>query len=83
MKRIPTFEQFLNEKVYRLSGYYSQKGFLGKIMQAFKKQVEKVSYEGDVEGTVEEVHKAWEKFQDTAKKMILDQMDSMGKFHLI
>ena len=29
MKRIPTFEQFLNEKAYRLSGYYSQKGFLG------------------------------------------------------
>ena len=79
MKRIPTFEQFVNEKVYRLSGYYSQKGFLGKIMQAFKKQVEKVSYEGDVEGTVEEVNKIWDKFQDDAKKMILDQVEKAVK----
>ena len=79
MKKIPTFEQFLNEKVYRLSGYYSQKGFLGKIFQAFKKQIEKVSYEGDAEGTLEEVNKAWDKFQDTAKKMILDQVEKAVK----
>lgn len=74
MKKIPTFEQFLNEKTYRLSGYYSQKGFLGKIFQAFKKEIEKVQYEGDGAGTIEEVNKIWDKFQDDAKKMILDQV---------
>ena len=71
MKRIPTFEQFVNEKVYRLSGFYSQKGFLGKIFQAFKKEIQGIKYEGDGAGTIEEVNKAWEKFQDDAKKMIL------------
>lgn len=75
MKNIPTFEQFVNEKVYRLSGYYSSKGLVGKVMQAFKKQIERISYEGDVEGTVEEVNKIWDKFQDDAKKMILDQVE--------
>lgn len=79
MKNIPTFEQFINEKTYRLSGYYSQKGFLGKIMQAFKKQIERISYEGDIESTIEDVNKAWDKFQDTAKKMILDQVEKAVK----
>ena len=79
MKRIPTFEQFVNEKVYRLSGFYSQKGFLGKIFQAFKKEIQGVKYEGDGAGTIEEVNKAWEKFQDTAKKMILDQVEKAVK----
>ena len=79
MKNIPTFEQFLNEKTYRLSGYYSQKGFLGKIMQAFKKQIEGVKYEGDAEATVEDVNKIWDKFQDEAKKMVLDQVKKAVK----
>ncbi len=79
MKRIPTFEQFLNEKAYRLSGYYSQKGFLGKIMQAFKKQIEGVKYEGDAEATVEDVNKIWDKFQDEAKKMVLAQVEKAVK----
>jgi hypothetical protein len=79
MKRIPTYEQFVNEKVYRLSGFYSQKGFLGKIFQTFKKQVERVSYEGDVEGTLEDVNKIWDKFQDDAKKMILAQVEKAVK----
>jgi len=79
MKRLPTFEQFLNEKAYRLSGYYSQKGFLGKIFQAFKKQIEKVQYEGDGAATIEEINKIWDKFQDDAKKMILDQVEKAVK----
>jgi len=79
MKRIPTFEQFLNEKVYRLSGYYSSKGLIGKVMQTFKKEIERISYEGDVEGTVEEVNKAWDKFQDEAKKIVLAQVEKAVK----
>ena len=79
MKRIPTFEQFVNEKAYRLSGYYSAKGLIGKIMQTFKKQIERVQYEGDAEGVIEELNKEWEKHQDTAKKLVLDQVEKAVK----
>ena len=74
MKNIPTFEQFLNEKTYRLSGYYSAKGLIGKIMQAFKKEIQGLKHEGDVMGTLEEVNKEWDKFKKDAHKMILDQV---------
>jgi transcriptional regulator with PAS, ATPase and Fis domain len=79
MKRIPTFEQFVNEKVYRLAGYYSAKGLIGKIMQTFKKEIERTVFEGDREGTLEEVNKAWAKHQDTAKKLVLDQVEKAVK----
>ena len=79
MKIIPTFEQFVNEKAYRLSGYYSSKGLIGKVMQTFKKQIERIQYEGDAEATVEDINKVWDKFQDDAKKMILDQVEKAVK----
>ncbi len=79
MKRIQTFEQFLNEKVYRLSGYHSSKGLVGKVMQTFKKRIAGVKYEGDAEATVEEVNKAWEKFQDEAKEIVLAQVEKAVK----
>jgi hypothetical protein len=79
MKTIPTFKQFLNEKAYRLTGIYASKGLIGKVMQAFKKQIEKIQHEGDVTGTLIEVNKAWKKFQKTAEKIIMDQVEKGAK----
>lgn len=75
MKTIPTFEQFLNEKAYRLTGIYASKGLIGKVMQAFKQEIAKVKYEGDSAGTLVEVNKEWKKFQKDAEKIILDQVE--------
>jgi hypothetical protein len=75
MKIIPTFEQFLNEKSYRMTGMYAAKGLVGKIMQAFKQEIKTVKYEGINIVTQEEVNKEWAKFEDTAKKIILDQVE--------
>jgi hypothetical protein len=79
MKTIPTFEQFLNEKAYRLTGIYASKGLIGRVMQAFKKEIEKIQYEGDATGTLIEVNKAWKKFQKTAEKIIMDQVEKGAK----
>ena len=75
MKTIPTFEQFLNEKSYRMTGIYSAKGLVGKVMQAFKQEIAKVKYEGINIVTQEEVNDEWAKFEDEAKKIILDQVE--------
>jgi len=75
MKTIPTFEQFLNEKAYRMTGIYSAKGLVGKVMQAFKQEIKTVKYEGVNVVTQEEVNKEWAKFEDKAKKIILDQVE--------
>lgn len=75
MKNIPTFEQFLNEKVYRMTGIYTAKGLVGKVMQAFKQEIARVKYEGVNIETQEEVNKEWAKFEDNAKKIILDQVE--------
>lgn len=75
MKTIPTFEQFLNEKSYRMTGGYAAKGLVGKVMQAFKQEIKTVKYEGINVVTQEEVNKEWAKFEDKAKKIILDQVE--------
>lgn len=75
MKTIPTFEQFLNEKSYRMTGIYAAKGLVGKVMQAFKQEIKTVKYEGINIVTQEEVNKEWAKFEDKAKKIILDQVE--------
>ena len=75
MKNIQTFEAFVNEKVYRMTGIYSAKGLIGKVMQAFKKEIQGLKYEGINVVTQEEVNKEWAKFEDTAKKIILDQVE--------
>ena len=79
MKHVKLFEQFTNEKAYRMTGAYSSKGLVGKVMQAFKKTIEKVSYEGDQKATLAEVNKAWTKFQKDAEKIILDQVEKGAK----
>ena len=79
MKRVKLFEQFVNEKVYRMTGIYSSKGLVGKVMQAFKKTIEKVSYEGDQKATLAEVNKAWSSFKSTGEKIILDAVEKGAK----
>lgn len=75
MKSIPTFEQFLNEKAYRMTGIYAAKGLIGKVMQAFKQEIAKVKYEGDSAATLKEVNKEWAKFKKDAEKLILDHIE--------
>ena len=79
MKHVQLFEQFINEKVYRMTGIYSSKGLVGKVMQAFKKTIEKVSYEGDQKATLAEVNKAWSSFKSTGEKIILDAVEKGAK----
>jgi hypothetical protein len=75
MKHIKLFEEFLNEKVYRLTGPYASKGIIGKVMQAFKKEIERVAFEGNSVETLNEVNKAWEDFHKDAQKIILDEVE--------
>jgi hypothetical protein len=72
MKHIKLFEQFVNEKVYRLTGPYAAKGIVGVLMQAFKKEIERTSHEGDPEATLAEINKVWSKWapKDGAKIVI-------------
>lgn len=79
MKHVKLFEQFVNEKVYRMTGVYSAKGLVGKVMQAFKKEIAGVKYEGDAEATLEEINKEWAKFQKDAEKIILDAVKKGAK----
>jgi len=75
MRTIPTFEQFVNEKSYRMTGIYAAKGLVGKVMQAFRQEIKTVKYEGINVVTQEEVNKEWAKFEDKAKEIILDQVE--------
>ena len=75
MKHIKLFEQFVNEKAYRLTGFYASKGLIGRVMQTFKKQIERTAFEGDREVTLQDINKEWEKFQKTAQKIVLDQVE--------
>ena len=79
MKHVQLFEQFVNEKVYRMTGIYSSKGLVGKVMQAFKQEISKIKYEGDQKATLAEVNKAWTKFQKDAEKIILDAVEKGAK----
>lgn len=80
MKHVKLFEQFLNEKVNRLSRPYTAKSRLvGQIMDAFKKKIEGIKYDGDIDTTLAEVNKAWDKFKPTAHKIVLDQVEKATK----
>ena len=79
MKHIKLYEEFVNEKVYRMTGPYASKGIIGKVMQAFKKEIEGATYEGDAADTLEEVNGAWGDFGKDAQKMILDEIKKAVK----
>lgn len=69
MKHIQLFEQFISEKAYQMTGHYGAKGILGKVLFAFKKQIEHTKYEGDAAETLKEINKVWAKWapKDGAK----------------
>lgn len=73
MKHIQLFEQFINEKVYQMTGSYGAKGIAGKVLFAFKKQIERIKYEGDETATLEEINKVWSKWADKEGAKIIEQ----------
>lgn len=80
MKHVKLFEQFVNEKVYRLTGPYAAKGIVGALMQSFKKEIEKISHAGDPAATLAAVNDIWSKWapKDGAK-IIIDRVMKVVK----
>lgn len=75
MKHIKLFEQFVNEKAYQLTGTFGAKGIAGKVLFAFKKQIERIKYEGDAEVTLDELNDEWAKFvKKSATDIILKEL---------
>ena len=73
MKHIKLFEDFINEKVYQLTGTYGAKGIAGKVLFAFKKQIERIKYEGDQAATLKEINQVWSKWADKDGVKIIEQ----------
>lgn len=75
MKYIQLFEQFVNEKAYQMTGIYGAKGIPGKVLFAFKKEVEKIKFEGDAEVTLDDLNAEWKKFvKKSAEDIILREL---------
>jgi hypothetical protein len=72
MKHIKLYEEFVNEKAYQMTGSYGAKGIAGKLLFAFKKEVERVQYDGNVESTLEDINKAWSKWADSTGAKIVE-----------
>lgn len=79
MKYVQLYEQFVNEKAYRLTGIYASKGIIGKVMQAFKKQIERSFYDGDAAATLVDVNKEWKSFHKDASEIILSEIKKVVK----
>jgi hypothetical protein len=62
-----------------MTGMYTSKGIIGKVMQAFKKQIEKIQLDWIEEAALEEVNDAWEAFYDAGSKIILDEVKKVVK----
>lgn len=62
MKHIKLFEDFINEKAYQMTGHYGAKGIPGKVLFAFKKEIEKIKYEGDADETLKHLNDVWKKW---------------------
>lgn len=74
MKHVQLFEDFLvTEKVYQLTGQFGAKGIPGKVLFAFKKEIERVKYEGDPKTTLADINKVWSNWADTAGTKIIEQ----------
>jgi hypothetical protein len=60
MKHIKLYEDFLiTEKAYQLTGSYGAKGIIGKVAFAFKKEVERTQYDGNVKSTLDDLNDVW------------------------
>jgi hypothetical protein len=73
MKHIQLYEQFVTEKAYQLTGIYGAKGIVGKVAFAFKKEVERVKYEGDADATIDDLNSVWTKWADKDGAKIIEQ----------
>jgi hypothetical protein len=78
MKHIKLFEEFINEKAYQLTGIYGSKGIIGKILFDFKKQIERVKYEGDAKATLIEINNAWQKAAPSMGNKITQEIVRKG-----
>jgi hypothetical protein len=47
-----------------MTGMYGAKGIAGKVLFAFKKEIEKIKFEGDVQDTLKELNQVWSKWAD-------------------
>lgn len=66
-------ENQLNEKAYQMTGMYGAKGILGKVLFAFKKEIEKIKFEGNTDSTLEELNKVWTKWAPKEGAKIIEQ----------
>jgi hypothetical protein len=73
MKHIKLYEEFVTEKVYQMTGSFGAKGIAGRVLFAFKKQIERIKYEGDEAVTLEEINKVWSKWADKDGAKIIEQ----------
>lgn len=73
MKHIQLYEQFVNEKAYQMTGIYGAKGIIGKVLFGFKKEIERIKYEGDVDATLAELNSVWSKWADKDGAKIIEQ----------
>jgi len=74
MKNLQTYEEFLNEKAYMFVGINGTKGIWGKVLFAFKKQIEKIQFENEKQ-VIDEINKEWVKFvKKDAQKIIKDEV---------
>jgi hypothetical protein len=75
MKHIQLFEEFVTEKVYQMTGSYGAKGIAGKVLFAFKKEIESVKFEGDVNSTLKDINAAWSNWANkVGAKIIIDEV---------
>jgi len=74
MRHIKLYEQFVNEKAYQLTGSYGAKGIAGKVLFAFKKEIERIKYEGDADATLAELNGVWSKWADKDGAKIIEDL---------
>jgi hypothetical protein len=73
VQKAKTTNESISEKVYQMTGSFGAKGIAGKVLFAFKKQIERIKYEGDEAATLEEINKVWSKWADKDGAKIIEQ----------
>ena len=80
MKYIKLYEDFITEKVYQITGVYGAKGIAKKVLFPFKKHIEGIKFEGDVNSTLKEINNAWLKWANKeGAKIIIDEVTKQVK----
>jgi hypothetical protein len=74
-------QSYVNEKAYQLTGRFGAKGIPGKVLFAFKKEIEKIKWSGNDEETLAEINRLWKSWADTQGAKILDsEIQKVVKF---